>query len=94
MLKRHLMTHYNLTPDQYRQKWGLSGRLPDGRAQLRRTTAYACQVDRSWYQAQSHPRWQIIVDPPKGANGSPGADLNYLCAPNAPSAFDPHPRDA
>src|SRR6476659_8863839 len=21
MLKRHLMTHYNLTPDQYRQKW-------------------------------------------------------------------------
>ena len=24
MLKRHLMTHYNMTPDQYRQKWGLS----------------------------------------------------------------------
>lgn len=22
-LKRHLMTHYNLTPDEYRQKWGL-----------------------------------------------------------------------
>lgn len=22
-LKRHLMTHYNLTPDEYRTKWGL-----------------------------------------------------------------------
>ena len=28
MLKRHLMTHYNMTPDQYRQKWGLSGEYP------------------------------------------------------------------
>ena len=24
MLKRHLMTHYQMTPDEYRQKWGLS----------------------------------------------------------------------
>ena len=28
MLKRHLMTHYNLTPDQYRQKWGLNSDYP------------------------------------------------------------------
>jgi predicted transcriptional regulator len=28
MLKRHLMTHYNLTPDQYRQKWGLAADYP------------------------------------------------------------------
>ncbi|HET7710253.1 MAG TPA: MucR family transcriptional regulator [Sphingomicrobium sp.] len=28
MLKRHLMTHYSLTPDQYRQKWGLSADYP------------------------------------------------------------------
>jgi predicted transcriptional regulator len=28
MLKRHLMTHYGLTPDQYRQKWGLSPDYP------------------------------------------------------------------
>jgi len=26
--KRHLMTHYNMTPDQYRQKWGLSADYP------------------------------------------------------------------
>ena len=24
MLKRHLSTHYNMTPDEYRQKWGLN----------------------------------------------------------------------
>ena len=28
MLKRHLMTHYGLTPDQYREKWGLSADYP------------------------------------------------------------------
>jgi predicted transcriptional regulator len=28
MLKRHLMTHYNLTPDQYRARWGLAGDYP------------------------------------------------------------------
>ena len=28
MLKRHLITHYNLTPDQYRQKWGLNADYP------------------------------------------------------------------
>lgn len=27
-LKRHLMTHYNLTPDQYREKWGLDSNYP------------------------------------------------------------------
>ena len=28
MLKRHLMTHYQMTPDQYRQKWGLIADYP------------------------------------------------------------------
>jgi predicted transcriptional regulator len=28
MLKRHLMTHYQMTPDQYRQKWGLGADYP------------------------------------------------------------------
>jgi predicted transcriptional regulator len=27
-LKRHLMTHYNLTPDQYREKWNLDSGYP------------------------------------------------------------------
>ena len=28
MLKRHLQTSYNLTPDQYRERWGLSHDYP------------------------------------------------------------------
>ena len=28
MLKRHLMTHYNMTPDDYRQKWNLPADYP------------------------------------------------------------------
>ena len=28
MLKRHLMTHYQMTPDQYRSKWGLNADYP------------------------------------------------------------------
>lgn len=28
MLKRHLMTHYQMTPDDYRKKWGLSADYP------------------------------------------------------------------
>jgi predicted transcriptional regulator len=42
MLKRHLMTQYNLTPDQYRQKWGLSADYPmvaPNYAEQRRTLA-------------------------------------------------------
>jgi len=27
-LKRHLRTHYDLTPDEYRQKWGLASDYP------------------------------------------------------------------
>ena len=42
MLKRHLMTHYQLTPDQYRQKWGLNADYPmvaPNYAEQRRTLA-------------------------------------------------------
>src|SRR6476469_332190 len=42
MLKRHLSTHYNMTPDQYRQKWGLTADYPmvaPNYAEQRRTLA-------------------------------------------------------
>jgi len=42
MLKRHLMTHYNMTPDQYRQRWGLAADYPmvaPNYAEQRRTLA-------------------------------------------------------
>lgn len=28
MLKRHLMTHYNMTPEEYRQRWNLPADYP------------------------------------------------------------------
>jgi predicted transcriptional regulator len=42
MLKRHLMTHYKMTPDQYRAKWGLPNDYPmvaPNYAEQRRTLA-------------------------------------------------------
>lgn len=42
MLKRHLMTHYNMTPDEYRAKWSLPADYPmvaPNYAQQRRTLA-------------------------------------------------------
>jgi predicted transcriptional regulator len=42
MLKRHLMTHYGMTPDEYRQKWGLNQDYPmvaPNYAEQRRTLA-------------------------------------------------------
>ena len=44
MLKRHLMTHYQMTPEQYRQKWGLNSDYPmvaPNYAEQRRTLAKA-----------------------------------------------------
>ncbi|MDF7774276.1 MucR family transcriptional regulator [Sphingomonas sp. AOB5] len=42
MLKRHLMTHYQMTPDQYRAKWNLPADYPmvaPNYAEQRRTLA-------------------------------------------------------
>jgi predicted transcriptional regulator len=42
MLKRHLMTHYGMTPDQYRAKWNLPSDYPmvaPNYAEQRRTLA-------------------------------------------------------
>jgi predicted transcriptional regulator len=43
-LKRHLSSRHNLTPDQYREKWGLAGDYPmvapnysDARSELAKT---------------------------------------------------------
>lgn len=42
MLKRHLMTHYSMTPEQYRQRWNLPADYPmvaPNYAEQRRTLA-------------------------------------------------------
>jgi predicted transcriptional regulator len=49
MLKRHLMTHYSLTPEQYRAKWGLPADYPmvaPNYAEQRRTLAVKIGLGR------------------------------------------------
>jgi predicted transcriptional regulator len=50
MLKRHLMTHYGMTPDDYRTKWGLAADYPmvaPAYAEQRRDLAKAIGLGRA-----------------------------------------------
>jgi predicted transcriptional regulator len=50
MLKRHLMTHYGMTPDDYRAKWGLAADYPmvaPAYAEVRRDLAKAIGLGRA-----------------------------------------------
>ena len=50
MLKRHLMTHYGMTPDDYRTKWGLPADYPmvaPAYAEQRRVLAKAIGFGRA-----------------------------------------------
>jgi predicted transcriptional regulator len=47
MLKRHLMTNHGMTPDEYRQKWGLAADYPmvaPNYAEQRRTLAKSIRL--------------------------------------------------
>jgi predicted transcriptional regulator len=58
MLKRHLMTHYQMTPDDYRAKWGLPDSYPmvaPDYAEQRRTLAKSIGLGRK-------PGARIAVD--------------------------------
>ena len=57
-LKRHLRTHYNLSPEEYPGKVGAAARLSDGGAQPCGGPLAACQADGPW-----HPSRQIGLDP-------------------------------
>ena len=58
MLKRHLMTHYNLTPDQYRARWGLAADYPmvaPNYAEKRRELAKKIGLGRKPGQKRGRP---------------------------------------
>jgi predicted transcriptional regulator len=58
MLKRHLMTHYNLTPDQYRQRWSLASDYPmvaPNYAEKRRELAKKIGLGRKPGQKRGRP---------------------------------------
>ncbi len=59
MLKRHLMTHYSMTPDQYRQKWGLNADYPmvaPNYAEQRRALAKSIGLGTKRRKATRAPR--------------------------------------
>jgi len=63
MLKRHLMTHYQMTPDQYRARWGLTSDYPmvaPNYAERRRTLAKSIGLGRK-------PRTQAAAPAPEAA---------------------------
>ncbi len=66
MLKRHLMTHYQMTPEQYRAKWGLAPDYPmvaPNYAEQRRTLAKAIGLGR---KARNRAAATEATQPAKG----------------------------
>src|SRR4029450_5310744 len=64
MLKRHLMTHYNMTPDQYRQRWGLSPDYPmvapnyaEQRRKLAKSIGLGTKRRKTRGKAKAERRW-------------------------------------
>ena len=58
MLRRHLMTHYNMTPEDYRAKWGLSADYPmvaPNYAEKRRVLANSIGLGRKRAAAEQEP---------------------------------------
>ncbi len=59
MLKRHLMTHYGMTPDDYRAKWGLPADYPmvaPAYAETRRELAKKIGLGRKPGQKRGRPK--------------------------------------
>ena len=66
MLKRHLMTHYQMTPEQYRAKWNLPADYPmvaPNYAEQRRTLAHKIGLGRK-------PKVEAPSPPPPSKPGN------------------------
>ena len=74
MLKRHLMTSYDMTPDQYRAKWGLPHDYPmvaPSYAGVRSTLAKSVGLGRKPGPVQPKPAEpEVEVLPARRARGS------------------------
>jgi predicted transcriptional regulator len=74
-LKRHLMTHYSLTPDEYRAKWGLPSDYPmvapnysNARSALAKTMGLGRKAKTPPAPAK-RTRKQSALKPPSEMNG-------------------------
>lgn len=76
MLKRHLRTHYQLTPDAYRAKWKLPADYPmvaPNYAELRRGLAKKIGLGRKGRGAAPRPEPEPAVPAPKRRGRKPKA---------------------
>ncbi|WP_311270259.1 MucR family transcriptional regulator [Sphingobium sp. WCS2017Hpa-17] len=74
MLKRHLMTHYQMTPDEYRAKWGLAADYPmtaPSYAQQRKELAVKSGLGRKPGQGR---KAAAAKAPAKKASAKPAVD--------------------
>ena len=55
MLKRHLMSAYNLTPEQYRERWGLGRPITRWWRRTMRSTAPRWPRRSAWARADAGP---------------------------------------
>lgn len=87
-LKRHLSTHYNLSPDQYRQKWSLPRDYPmvaPAYAAARSSLAKSMGLGRK-RGAQAAPVAEVTVEEPKRTRATRAAAVAAKKAPAAKSA--------
>jgi hypothetical protein len=75
MLKRHLRIAFDMTPDQYRRRWG----LPDGRTELCEEAQQDYEEYRAWYATASDARKGIVAPPSTPKQEVDGADPECRC---------------
>jgi predicted transcriptional regulator len=56
MLKRHLRTALDMTPDQYRRRWGLPADYPMVAPNYAKNAQQDCEEYRAWYTTASEAR--------------------------------------
>ena len=89
-LKRHLSTHYNLSPDEYRQKWNLPRDYPmvaPAYAAARSSLAKSMGLGRK--RAAAVPVLMVAEEKAKRARAPQAAAASAAKAPAAKSAAKP-----
>jgi predicted transcriptional regulator len=84
MLKRHLMTHYNLTPDQYRARWNLPSSYPmvaPNYAEQRRSLAKSIGLGRKPKAAPAPAAVEAPAPKPRARKAAAPAPAPEAAAP-------------
>lgn len=87
-LKRHLQTVYGMSPDQYREKWGLPRDYPmvaPAYAKARSALAKEMGLGASRRRVVAEPvPEEVAAEPPAEAPGAPAADVKIAAPKGKP----------